>query len=155
MSEQLLSIPYETALCGLCAPLILISWIRSFRELSFFTTVGVSAIVLSVCAIIYGGFKQDDPYMFDLDDLVIFNVGTAFQFVGVVTFTFTIHYCILSMGEEVLHHTRHIPIKGPLTTMSTGGLSKPLAIAYVLSTLCICLLGVMGYVVYRHSPFIR
>ncbi|CAN0236110.1 unnamed protein product, partial [Ectocarpus fasciculatus] len=76
-------------------------------------------------------------------------------FVGVVTFTFTIHYCVLSMGEEVLHNTRYVSTGSRLNTLSTGGLTAPLVIAYTASTLCICFLGVAGYVAYRHSPLIR
>jgi amino acid permease len=155
VSEQLLSLPYSTALYGLALPLILVSWVRSFEELSFFTIIGVFAIVCSVVAILYGGYKQNDPLLFDFSDVVLFDPGAAFQFIGVVTFTFTIHYCVLSMGEEVLHNTKYIPRSGPVSTLSTGGLTRPLVIAYTASSLCICFLGVAGYVAYRHSDLIR
>lgn len=140
---------------GLALPLVLVSWVRSFQELSFFTTIGVFAIVCSVLAILYGGYRQQDPELFDFSDVVLFDTSAAFQFVGVVTFTFTIHYCVLSMGEEVLHNTRYVSTGSRLNTLSTGGLTAPLAIAYTASTLCICFLGVAGYVAYRHSPLIR
>ena len=155
VSEQLLSLSYETAVYALALPLILVSWIRSFHELSFFTTVGVLAIVCSVAAILYGGYSQKDPHMFDFSDVNLFIPGATFQFIGVVTFTFTIHYCVLSMGEEVLHSSRHTAPGGDASKMSTGGLDKPLAIAYAASSLCICFLGVAGYVAYRHSPLIK
>lgn len=139
---------------GLAFPLVLVSWVRSFQELSFFTTFGVFAIVCSVFAILYGGFSQPDPHLFDFSDVALFNPGAAFQFIGVVTFTFTIHYCVLSMGEEVLHNTKYIPPSSAMSSLSTGGLTKPLVVAYAASTICICFLGVAGYMAYRHSPFI-
>ena len=145
---------YETAVTCLALPMILVSWVRSFKELSFFTIIGVFAIVCSVVAILYGGYSQPDPHLFDFSDVVLFKPGATFQFIGVVTFTFTIHYCVLSMGEEVLHSTKFIPSSAPVKTLSTGGLTKPLVIAYTASSLCICFLGVAGYIAYRHSPLI-
>ncbi len=129
------------------------SWIRSFQELSFFTIIGVFAIVCSVAAILLDGLLQDSDV--EWSEIVLFDPTSALQFVGVVTFTFTIHYCVLSMGEEVLRDRHHIPIPGPLKTLSTGGLTYPLVLAYILSTACICLFGVAGYIAYMNSPYIR
>jgi hypothetical protein len=135
-------------------PLILVSWVRSFHELSYFTTLGVTAIVASVIAILLSGVMHSDEIL-PLDDVLLLAPSKTFQFFGVVTFTFTIHYCVLSMGEEVLRKTKHLPQVGPPSTLSTGGLTPPMALAYFTSTLCICSLGVFGYIAYRHSDYVR
>lgn len=152
--QQLFSLTFVWAVSGLCVPLILVSWIRSFHELAYFTIIGVFAIVLSVVAIVSDGVAQSDE-VFDFGDVNYLDPASTLQFLGVVTFTFTIHYCVLSMGEEVLHRGKDTPLTGPATTLSTGGLTKPLTTAYFWSSCCICALGVLGYIAYRHSPIIR
>lgn len=109
-------------------------------SISQYRLSGVCSIVCSVIAIVLGGVVRSEN-IFEMSDVLLFQPENTLQFFGVVTFTFTIHYCVLSMGEEVLVKEKDIPLTGPITTMSTGGLTKPLTTAYFWSAFCICALG--------------
>lgn len=100
ITSQLFSISLEKSILAASFPLILLSWIRSFKELTLFTVVGCGAILLAIWAIILDGsdrLRSDHPIQ---NDLRLFAPSTSMNFLGPSTFTFTIHYVVLSMGAE-------------------------------------------------------
>lgn len=58
---QLFSISLQHSILFVTGPLILLSWIRSFRNLSVFTVISVVSIILAVFAIIYDGSNRMKP----------------------------------------------------------------------------------------------
>lgn len=108
ISSQLFGISFDRTVCFLCIPLTLLSWIRSFRDLTIFTVIGVVAISVSIFAIIYDGTQSSNALSWreDLDKVPLFLPSTIFNMLGPSTFMFTIHYCILSMGQEALKESR-------------------------------------------------
>lgn len=177
---QMFSIPLRESIYFATIPLILLSWVRSFRNLSFFTILGVIALFLAILAVIYDGLTKmkttvdDAPYFMPL--------GSTLNFLGPTTFLFTIHYCVLSMGAESLHdkidpeiELSHLyqstPLYDDLATtsvdmseMSESGsqklptapmLARPLLIAYIISALLICFLGTGGFIVYRNAEVVQ
>lgn len=99
LCSQLFSVSFTHAVLISVLPLTLVSWIRTFKELSVITVLGVFSLVISVLAILYdGSFNQ----VANFNDLVLLRPESFLEFVGPVTFLFTIHYCVLSMGSEAL-----------------------------------------------------
>mmetsp|Transcript_4289 Transcript_4289/g.5903 ORF Transcript_4289/g.5903 Transcript_4289/m.5903 type:complete len:618 (-) Transcript_4289:136-1989(-) len=119
---QVFSLESSSVILYATIPLILVSWIRSFHELSILTAFGIATLSVAVMAIIYDGSMQ---YRMDLTTntnpttialqsaamamkptglkpIPLFLPWTIVNFVGPATFLFTIHYCILSMGAEYL-----------------------------------------------------
>jgi hypothetical protein len=98
---QLFAIPLAESIYYVTIPLILLSWVRSFRNLAVFTFISVISIILAVFTIIYDGSGK---MMGSIDDVPLFlPMDSTLQFLGPATFLFTIHYCVLSMGSENLH----------------------------------------------------
>jgi len=95
---QIFQVPYTTAILAALIPLVLLSWIRTFRELSLFTLIGVLAITGSVMLVMLDGSSN---YTGDEHTPLILP-KRIMNYIGPATFTFTIHYCVLSMGSEVL-----------------------------------------------------
>jgi len=99
LCSQLFSVSFTQAVLFSSIPLTLASWIRTFKELSVITILGVFSLIISVLAILYDGSLNQ---VARIDDIVIFKTESFLEFVGPVTFLFTIHYCVLSMGSEAL-----------------------------------------------------
>lgn len=177
LSAQLINVSFKFAVILLMIPLILLSWIRQFKELTFFTVLGVVAACVAIVSIIFDGIAQDEGF-----DIVAFRPKTTMNFFGPCTFLYTIHYCVLSMGTEALRDadskskaytsisassvsssfsfknskspSSSSSLMGQLTvTNTTSSFTKPLAIAYIISTTCIAILGAFGYLFFSTAPF--
>lgn len=98
---QLFSITLSESIYYVTGPLILLSWVRSFRNLSYFTIISVLAMILAVFAIIFDGSSKMKGSASDVP--LFLPLHSTLQFLGPATFLFTIHYCVLSMGAESLH----------------------------------------------------
>jgi len=98
----LFDIRFELAIALATFPLVLLSWVRSFRELSALTLVGVFAMIASCGVILIDGLsalrRNDHPDI----KVQLINASTGLDFLGPATFMFTIHYICLSMGAEYL-----------------------------------------------------
>ena len=175
---QLFNLPLEKAILAAVVPLMLLSWIRSFRDLAVFTIIGVFAIIVSCGVVIIDGMhamKSQSPSMQTPPEL--FSPRSAPNFLGPATFLYTIHYCVLSLGAETLHQQE--ALAGNLPTgfaatpsalslqASTPGqqrkstvnvadvsISRPLALAYGFSSLLIILVGSSGYFTYGSAEFV-
>lgn len=150
---QAFALPAETVILFATIPLILLSWIRSFHELTFVTVFGVFALLSSVVILLIDGSEQ----MVDVQTTPMVLEGTILNFVGSATFLFTIHYCVLSIGAENLRSK-------PWLALSTEdeachgafvSLEKSIAMSYALASVVIFIVGSFGYVMYRNSPLVR
>lgn len=104
---QGLGIHPKTVLLFAMVPIILLSWIRSFNELTFFSIFGgISLIVASTVVLLYGSENFSDG----LNDVPLVIPSTYFNFLGPSTFLFTVNYFVLSLGEEVLTKRNQIEI---------------------------------------------
>lgn len=167
---QLFDLPLERAILAAVFPLMLLSWIRSFRDLAIFTVLGVFAIIVSCAVVIIDGLhamKNQAPSMQTPPEL--FSPRSAPNFLGPATFLYTIHYCVLSLGAETLHQQEALSAvaAGPgLLALSTSSgrkttinvadvsISRPLAVAYAFSSLLIILVGSSGYFTYGSAKFV-
>ena len=155
---QSLSIPYLDSIYYVTIPLILLSWIRSFRNLSLFTIIGVFSIILAAFAIIYDGSSHMKG---SLKSTPLFtSLPSTMKFLGPATFLFTIHYCALSVGSEILHerkHERELNASNEVyvTNEEEMQIEISVGIAYILSTIIISLLGAGGYVIYRQADIAK
>lgn len=178
---QQLELPLTQTIILLCIPMILLSWIRSFRELSIFTIFGVGSIVISVIAIFIEGF----PIQTDKLVIQLFDPIESLGFLGNATFLFTVHYCILSMGAEVL---RHYHIKKTTSHLNQNNLNYiessyqnsnsddhhsitnslnennqhipdtltvPVIVAFIFGTIVVGSLGLVGPFIYSGTPLVR
>ena len=66
------------------------------------TLLGVISICLAVIIILCEGISKCSDLSEDIEDLELVKLPSILDFVGPATFLFTIHYCVLSMGSEVL-----------------------------------------------------
>lgn len=165
--SQLLHIHFKLALLYLGFPLILLSWIRSFRELTFFTLFGSIAILFSIFILLIDGYLQysSDPLsVYQFNGVSIF-LPQSIEFIGPVTFLFTIHYIVLSMGKEVLSQNHHNFPKfsdenlesladNHARLYKSNKLILPLAISYVTCSFILSCLGTFGYLWYRNVTFV-
>lgn len=101
--SQLFQIPYTVSVFMSIGPLILLSWIRTFEEIALFTLLGIFATIAAIATILYDGMVGDVADA-TISSIPIILPTSLFKFVGPATFIFTIHYCVLSMGEEALSH---------------------------------------------------
>jgi amino acid permease len=101
LSGELFGISHTTAVTLAVIPLILLSWIRSFQELTIFTIIGVLAIIGAICAISVDGSTFITQSIFKETPLFL-PFERSLTFVGPATFTYTIHYCVLAIGAESL-----------------------------------------------------
>ena len=90
-----------TVTAAVTVPLILLSWVRSFRELTIFTAVGVIVLVISIFVILIDGLRETTGEVIEKTPLFL-PIGNALSFIGPATFCYTIHYCVLAMGAEGL-----------------------------------------------------
>jgi Transmembrane amino acid transporter protein len=82
-------------------PLVLLSWIRSFKELFFFTATGVIALVTAILIILADGMKNTTEEVVERTPLFL-SLSSTLHFLGPATFCYTIHYCVLAIGAEGL-----------------------------------------------------
>lgn len=90
-----------TVTAAVTVPLILLSWVRSFRELTIFTAVGVIVLVISIFVILIDGLRETTGEIIENTPLFL-PIGKTLSFIGPATFCYTIHYCVLAMGAEGL-----------------------------------------------------
>ena len=152
---QAFSLPAETVILIATIPLILLSWIRSFHELTVVTAFGVVALILSVIILLIDGSSS----LTNMENTPLVETHTILNFVGSATFLFTIHYCVLSIGAEWL---RNKPWLGQDSAgMDSAGssafvrLEKSIAASYFLAFIVIFIVGSGGYVMYRNSALVR
>ena len=125
LSSQLLAISYRGGIVVSTVPLVFISWIRSFKELSWITIFGCMSLIFAIGFIEYDGYVNSKPTS-TLINVDIIRVNTILDFVGPVTFLFTIHYCLLSMGAEILvtesknENSPSSPSQIPLSSVSSS-----------------------------------
>lgn len=150
---QTFNVSSDTVILYATIPLVLLSWIRSFHELTIMTIFGLVALLFSVVVLIIdGGLKTEQV---SSTPLVIGD--TVLNFVGSATFLFTIHYCVLAIGAESLrnkpwlaHHAH-----SPAGQAAFVGLESAIALSYVLAFLVILLVGSVGYVMYRNVELVK
>jgi hypothetical protein len=180
ISSQELGISFESTVLFLTLPMIFLSWIRSFKDLAIFTIFGVLAMVSSIGLIIYEGLETINP---DRLDIKIFVPSASLGFLGNATFLFTIHYCALSMGAEDLLRKHPLPHRhahdvatdstttanesqallprhrdqqrSKLSRSNDSNLSYPMAIAFLIGTLVIICLGLIGPFIYSAAHHVR
>jgi hypothetical protein len=170
ISSQELDFSFEWTVFVITVPMIFLSWIRSFKELSIFTGFGVFAMTLSIVAIIYDGF----PIQSDRLHVQIFVPSSSLTFLGNATFLFTIHYCALAMGAEDLRHHRcdqqtksspSHPSQESFPLICEGNerqgddvpnkLSFPMKIAFFFATVIFSCLGLVGPLIYSAAHHVR
>jgi multisubunit Na+/H+ antiporter MnhG subunit len=149
---QALQLSGSTVILLATIPLILLSWIRSFRELTLFTVVGVCALIVAVIIIFIDGSHKLDR---NVSDLPMFETNTFMNFIGPATFLFTIHYFLLAMGAEVLAVSPWISnMTHTEAETSYSALNYPIALSYFLSLGLIALVGVAGFAMYRNVDLV-
>ena len=100
---QLFDIEPTTAVTISIVPLVLLSWIRSFQELTVFTVAAVLAILAAIVMVVIDGQQTMKQTGMNLASTPAFtSLPSSLNYLGPATFTFTIHYCVLSMGAEGL-----------------------------------------------------
>jgi hypothetical protein len=101
LTGQLLGISHMTGVMYAVVPLILLSWIRSFQDLTIFTIIGILAIVGSIFAIVADGYSfMNNTILKETPLFLPFN--NTLTFLGPATFCYTIHYTVLAIGAEAL-----------------------------------------------------
>lgn len=176
----LFPISLQTSIMFSSLPLILLSWIRSFKEMTIFTLFGVLAIFLSVVVIVVDGFTHQDNSKF-LNDVPLFAPDTYLNFLGPATFLFTVHYCVLSMGAESLagddrtqdgsKSDAESDVETPCDVKSSedllntsihhqspviqSSIVKPLSLSYALSALFIIFFGCTSVLYFGSAEYVR
>lgn len=179
ITSQLFSINLTHAVIAASFPLTILSWIRSFRDMTIFTIIGVIAIILSIGAILFDGYNK--PNAGDYAPLVVTH--TSLNYLGPATFLFTIHYCVLSMGAEDMNNdvlvtedlsletpsehdqeddtAKSSPTKLILDTLKTSPRNAdatmlyPLALSYALSSFFIIIVGISGLYFFGAVEYVR
>ncbi len=152
---QALSLPSSTVIFIATVPLILLSWVRSFRDLTIFTVFGVIALAVTVLVILYDGSTKVQRD--DWQDVPLIRFNTAVNFLGPATFLFTIHYCTLAMGAETLKlktwMSQHV--SDDISETSYSVLTTPIAWSYVVSVILVAIVGIAGFIMYHDVGFVR
>ena len=159
VASQLLEKPALVTTILAAIALILLSYIRSFSELSIFTSIGVFSNLASFVAVFAIGATFDSSTY----EVVYFRSYATVTFVGSATFMFGIHYCIVSMGAEILTrykekhsssgYTTPLPSHRVVSPLPT--LEYDLAIAFVISTIGVIGLGISGSIFYSGGEYVR
>lgn len=150
---QAFALPAETVILVATIPLIFLSWIRSFHELTFVTVFGVFALLSSVVILLIDGSEQ----MVDVQTTPLVIEATILNFVGSATFLFTIHYCVLSIGAENLRSKPWLALstEDAACHQAFVSLEKSIAVSYALASVVIFIVGSFGYMMYRNAPLVR
>jgi hypothetical protein len=107
--DSLLHVDFVVVLIAVSPILVLLSWIRSFQDLSVFAGLGSGFVMLTIVLITFDN-RTDST----LAQLVMsgptFKSGVT-GFFGPATFLFTVHYCVMAISSEALrersaHRTR-------------------------------------------------
>jgi hypothetical protein len=152
LCSQELGLPLEKSVFILCIPITLLCWIRSFQELHIYTIFGVFAVTLSVFAIIFDAGPVDHDSL----DIKVFELVPSISFLGTATFMFTVHYCILAMGAEILMvHGSCDDTSATLSATSLDILIRPITTGWVIGTFIVTCLGLVGPVLYSASELVR
>lgn len=119
ISGQLIGTTHFTAVMMAVGPLILLSWIRSFHELTIFTIIGIISIIGSICAISVDGYSFLSSTILKETPLFLpFN--NTLTFLGPATFCYTIHYTVLAIGAEALASSKNNHAIQSSTNMEEG-----------------------------------
>jgi hypothetical protein len=145
---QALAVSSDTVILGATIPLILLSWVRSFRELTVFAVFGVIALIIAVIVLLVDGSQKMSTN--GILSVPLFQTKTIGNFVGPATFLFTIHYIILAMGAEALKSR-------PWTTFHTAAadghanasLVNSIRLSYLFALVIIIIVGSVGFAMYR------
>jgi amino acid permease len=159
---QAFSLPAKTVIHIMTIPLILLSWIRSFHDLTVVTVFGVVALLSSVVILLLDGSSS----ITDVQSTPLVLTDTVINFVGSATFLFTIHYCVLSIGAEslrskpwlVLSSSEDSNSPSPSPSRSSSAfvaLEKSIALSYISASVIIWIVGCSGYIMYRNSDLVR
>ena len=150
---QAFELPAKTVIQAAVIPLILLSWIRSFHELTLITVFGVVALMLSIVCLFIDGSNSAA----DMESTPLIIPATILNFVGSATFLFTIHYCVLSIGAESLRSKPWLALNTHKKSSNAAfvDLETSIAMSYVFSFIVIALVGCSGYVFYRNAPLVR
>lgn len=150
---QAFDLPAETVILIATIPLVLLSWIRSFHELTFVTVFGVIALLSSVVILLIDGSSQVESVA--TTPLVV--PETLLNFVGSATFLFTIHYCVLSIGAESLRSKPWLALDADSAHNHAAflGLERSIALSYLLAFVVIFVVGCCGYVMYRNADLVQ
>jgi amino acid permease len=151
---QILSLHPSTVIVAATIPLVLLSWIRTFRDLTIFTVFGVVALVATVMVILYDGSQKVGG---SLADTSMVKWDTSINYLGQVTFLFTIHYTTLAMGAETLKlkswMSKHVDDEHSETSYSV--LTTPIAWSFGFSAVLVAVVGISGFVMYQDVGFVR
>eukprot|EP00602_Paraphysomonas_sp_CaronLab_P009621 CAMPEP_0185022382 /NCGR_PEP_ID=MMETSP1103-20130426/5104_1 /TAXON_ID=36769 /ORGANISM="Paraphysomonas bandaiensis, Strain Caron Lab Isolate" /LENGTH=308 /DNA_ID=CAMNT_0027554429 /DNA_START=187 /DNA_END=1113 /DNA_ORIENTATION=- len=149
--SQELGLPLKYSIGLLSIPMIFLSWIRSFRELAVFTVFGVCSVVLAVGAIFIEGYPVDQSTL----EVKSLDIIPTIAFLGNATFLFTIHYCVLAMGAETLRAHQNQSSMFSDIPLVVDRLTLPVNMAFVLGTVVVACLGLVGPLVYSGKALVR
>lgn len=151
--SQTFLVPTDTVIMFATIPLVLLSWVRSFHELTVMTVFGLVALLFAVVILAIDGSAKT----FEVSSTPLVIGHTVLNFVGSATFLFTIHYCVLSIGAESLrskpwlaHH-----VDNPVSLAAFADLESVIALSYALAFILILLVGTGGYVMYRNVELVK
>jgi len=156
---QLLGWTQTGSVLAACVPLIGLSWLKGFKELEVFSFINFCVIIASLLYVVLDGVLNVQPAA--AEGVPLFApLPSTMQFVGPATFTFTVHYMIVSMGGEYTAREASRP-GSPLRTPRDGSrrmpettqhvLLKPLAKGFYIAGLVIVIFGAASYILFAHS----
>jgi len=142
-----------------CVPLIGLSWLKGFKELEVFSFVNFCTIIVALAYILIDGVLNVPPSAVEGVPLFAPFANTV-QFVGPATFTFTVHYMLVSMGGEYTRREASrpgSPLRSPLRANyaasqdSSHVLLKPLAKSFLIAGTVIVIFGASSFVLFDHG----
>lgn len=181
---QMFSLSPSLVLMVAAMPLVFLSWIRTFKELTSFTVFGVLSLLVTISIIITDGLSVWKGSADNIGDVPLIIPSSIMDFVGPATFLFTIHYCLLAMGAEQLsafdadeygpHFDRSAHISSQhfeRINLALGGrpsspdnlvesqkesvLIRPIRVAFMVALLIVFVVGVAGSVLYKDAALVR
>lgn len=159
--SQLLRVDAAHALLLLLPPLLGLALVRSFRDLAWLSVLAFLATLLALSTLLLDGYHQQLTRAAPAAASSALFLAGAADFVGPMTFLFTLHYILLSMSKEILADSlaagRDLE-DAPLSDGARGHVPRvvrPLALAYACSALLLSLLGWLGVRYYRGASLVR
>ena len=121
---QLFGLSHITVTVAVTPFLVVLSFIRSFKELTILTAAGVISLAITVVIIMIDGAKHTTMDTVKSTPLFL-PLSSTLIFIGPATFCYTIHYCVLAIGAEELENvknenTPYSPTSGENTPEVTG-----------------------------------
>lgn len=164
---QIFSTSSKVILIIAAIPVVLLSWIRSFEELGYFSIIGIFTLLASCLLILYEGSSEENQKT--ITSVSLFLPKSILQFVGTTTFSFTIHYCILSIGEETLKMEQENELRDIqrerienlvfnerlINKLNSDQLINPIALAFGFATIVNFVVGSGAFILYSNVPFVR